>query len=332
MKREVFPVTRSGGPHATVSVQYVGGEILLLPLKELRACADIAREELSPLFGTFRHGVQSNLIGSPRRILELDTIFGGNVGTSVDGRGVQRTVKGSPDLYRKAVSRSRETLLKRRRRKPGAVFVVDRHGLQNCLHEVSVSEREGYPLVLRPVFSGGKSVDDAPVEDLVEVMSSAFDQWAMNGSVPVEPFMYMTSKRVSETSVVGTVCPFMRNCAESSINLDPDGSLYTCFEMADSGQMKFGNALEGWFDKDVWRKIRARSYRIDPKCDACPFFSACQGGCMSEAIHHTGSPYGRTEFCPIWTALFKRIDSLVEKHGRDDIMAWLKSLETNPTR
>jgi len=327
LKSEVFPVMRCGGPHATVSVQYVGGEILLVPLKELRECVEIAREELSEVFGTVLDGVQTNLIASERRILEIDTIFGGKVGTSVDGRGTQRTLKGNPEGYRKAVAKSREILLRRRRRRPGAVFVLDRQGIGNCLHEVEASEKHGYPLVLRPVFSGGRGVEDPALEELARVMGEAFDRWAMRGTVPVEPFMYMTAKRLNENSVPGTVCPFMRNCAEASINLDPDGALYTCFEMADSRQMQFGNALEGWFDKDTWREIRARSYRIDPKCQDCPFFSACQGGCMSEAIHHTGSPYGRTEFCVVWTAIFRRIDELLSRFGRPAVAAWLQSLE-----
>lgn len=327
LKREVFPVLGCGGPRATVSVQYVGGEILLVPLSELRECVEIARDELGEVFGTIRDGVQTNLIASERRILELDLLFGGNVGTSVDGRGTQRTLKGSADAYRKAVARSREALMRRRRRNPGAVFVVDRQGLENVEHEMDAAADAGYSLVLRPVFSGGRDVEDPSVEDLARVMGEAFDKWAMKFPVPVEPFMHLTSKRVRPESVVGDVCPFMRNCARVSLNLDPDGSLYTCFEMADSGQGKFGNALEGWFDRDAWESLDARRWRIDPKCESCPYFDACQGGCMNEAIHHTGSAYGRTEFCAVWMEIFRRIDALVASAGRAAVHAWLDGLE-----
>lgn len=327
LKSEVFPVLGCGGPYATVTVQYIGGEILLVPLEELRECVELARDELGEVFGNVQDGVMSNLVGSERRIMELDLLFGGNLGTSVDGRGTQRTVKGSPEAYRKAVARSRAALMKRRRRNPGAVFVVDRQGVENAVHEVETASETGYPLVLRPVFTGGRSVDDPSVPELVRAMGEAFDAWAMKAKVPVEPFMHLASKRLRPSSVVGDVCPFMRNCAQTSINIDPDGSLYTCFEMADAGQMKFGNAIEGWFDLDAWKGIDERRTNIDPRCTACPYFEACQGGCMNEAIQHTGSPYGRTHFCAVWTDLFKRIDKLVGDHGREKVVEWLGSLE-----
>ena len=328
LKAEVFPVLGCGGPHASVSVQYIGGEMLLIPQEELRECVEIARQELGEAFGTVRDGVMSNLVGSERRIMELDLLFGGNIGTSVDGRGTQRTVKGSPEAYRKGVERSRAALMKRRRRNPGAVFVVDRQGLANAVHEVEAASAAGYPLVLRPVFLGGRSVDGPSLPDLVSAMGQAFDAWAMKAAVPVEPFMHLMSKRLRPSSVVGDVCPFMRNCAQVSINVDPDGSLYTCFEMADAGQMKFGNALEGWFDRETWDALDARRVRLDPRCSSCPFFEACQGGCMNEAIQHTGSIYGRTEFCDVWTDLFIRIDALVSKHGMTAVRGWLAGLET----
>jgi radical SAM protein with 4Fe4S-binding SPASM domain len=326
LKTDVFPVTGAGGPQATVSVQYVGGEILLVPVDELREIVEIGREELGAAFGTVRDGVQSNLVGSERRIMELDLLFGGNVGTSVDGRGSQRTVKGSPEAYRKVVAKSRESLLRRRGRRPGAVFVVDGQGLANVPHEIETAEAAGYALTLRPVFSGGRGVDDPAVPEMARVLGDAFDRWAMNSNVPVEPFMHLASKRVAPSSVVGTVCPFMRDCARTSINIDPDGSLYACFEMADSAQLSFGNALEGRFDLDAWKVADGRRDRLDPKCEACPFKAECQGGCMSEAIHHTGSVKGRTEFCPVWTEIFTRVDALVAREGRESVAGWLGKL------
>jgi radical SAM protein with 4Fe4S-binding SPASM domain len=316
-----------GGNRSTVSLQYVGGEILLVPHAELRECVYLGREIMGEAFGRVIDGVQSNLVGSERRILELDRLFGGNVGTSVDGRGNQRTIKGNPDAYRRIVERSMQAIEKRRRRRPGAVFVVDGQGATNASHEIGTADRLGYPLVLRAIFQGGRSIENGSIGELVEAFTSAFDVWAMNSRVPVEPFMHLLGKRLGAGEVFGSVCPFQRNCAGNSVNIEPDGTLYTCFEMADSGHYSFGNALEGRFDAGVWEKLDLRRTEIDARCRPCPWFDACQGGCMNEAIHETGSLYGRPELCAVWTALFMRIDALIDTHGKERIKAWLSTFQ-----
>jgi radical SAM protein with 4Fe4S-binding SPASM domain len=321
----VVPVMGCGGPRSTVSLQYVGGEILLVPKAQLREMVYIGREEMTHAFGHVIDGVQSNLIASERRVLELDTLFAGRVGTSVDGRGTQRTIKGNPDAYRKIVERSMQTIERRRRKRPGAVFVVDGQGTSNASHEVATADRLGYPLVLRAIFQGGRDIANGTQDQLVNAFTDAFDLWAMKARVPVEPFTHLLRKRLGSDEVYGSVCPFQRNCAENSINLEPDGSLFTCFEMADSGHFGFGNALEERFDRDQWEVLRARRDHVDAKCRNCPWFDACQGGCMNEAVHDTGSLYGRPELCAVWTALFRRIDALFEQFGKERVRSWLQT-------
>ena len=321
----IVPVMVCAGQDSTVSIQYVGGEILLVPKLELREIVYSAREILQQHFGTVIDGVQSNLIASERKILDLDSLFNGRIGTSVDGRGSQRTVSGSPDAYRRIFERSRAILSQRRRRNPGAIFVVDSKGIPNLPSELDAASDRGHPLVLRPVFSGGRDIESASVSDLIDCMVSGFDRWAMTSRVAVEPFMHLLNKRLYSGSVVGGVCPFQRHCAQVSINIEPDGGLYTCLDMADSRQVPFGNALKGEFDKETWAALAARRDNIDPRCARCPFFDACQGGCMSEAIHHTGSIYGRLDLCAVWTALFKRIDTLVATHGRAEVAKWVST-------
>lgn len=322
---EIVPVMGCGGPSSTVSIQYIGGEILLVPSEELREIVYGAREILQRSFGTVIDGAQSNLVASERRIMELDTLFGGRLGTSVDGRGIQRTVGGSAAAYKRIFERSREALERRRRRKPGAIFVVDKTGLPNLEHEMEEADEKGHSLVLRPVFLGGRDVESATVPELVYAFGQAFDRWAMRSSVSVEPFMHLLNKRLFAASVVGGVCPFQRDCAQVSIDIEPDGTLYTCLDMADSRQVPFGNALSGEFDRGTWERLAARRDNIDPRCAACPYFEACQGGCMSEAVHHTGSIYGRSDLCAVWTDLFGRIDKLLETHGRQAVKEWVQS-------
>jgi radical SAM protein with 4Fe4S-binding SPASM domain len=325
IRDHVLPVMGASGPASTLTIQYVGGEILLYPASDLSECVDIARRELAYDFGRIIDGVQSNLIASKRRVMELDRLFMGRIGTSVDGRGTQRTVKGNPEAYRKIVNANRDAL-KERRRNPGAIFVVDRQGLDNLGFEMMSASDKGHSLVLRPVFDGGRTVESASVSDLVSAFGTAFDQWVMKSRVPVEPFIHLLKKRLQPDSVVGSVCPFQRNCAEVSLDLEPDGTLYTCLDMADSKQVPLGNALSGTFDQKAYAMLMARKDNIDPRCKACPYFAACQGGCMSEAIHHTGSVYGRSDLCAVWTAIFKRIDQAIAFHGVEAMKQWVSDI------
>jgi radical SAM protein with 4Fe4S-binding SPASM domain len=310
-----------------LTVQYVGGEILLIPQHEFQQNVYIAREIFSSYFSEIIDGVQSNLIASSRRVLSLDTLFNGRVGTSVDGRGTQRTVKGSPDAYRKIAHGNMQLLKTRRHRHPGAIFVVDNQGIGNLPFEMKEASDKGYSLVLRPVFQGGSAIQASSLDELVAAFEDAFDDWFMKSRVSVEPFSHLLSKRLFSSNVIGAVCPFQRNCSDVSLNLEPDGTLYTCLDMADAGQEPLGNALSGVFDREAWQRLSKRTEEIDPKCRSCPFFAACQGGCMSEAIHHTGSIYGRSEFCAVWTALFHRIDRGAATYGLEAIGKWMKGLD-----
>lgn len=327
IRDEILPLIGVAKGRSVLTIQYVGGEILLIPSAELRESVYAARDIFYPVFTEVIDGVQSNLIASSRRVLELDTLFGGRVGTSVDGLGTQRTVKGSPEAYRRISNANMEVLKRRRRRHPGAIFVVDQQGMLNLPFEVRSASEKAYSLVLRPVFQGGSDIHASSLDDLVRAFGTAFDDWFMKSRVSIEPFTHLLSKRLFAENVIGAVCPFQRNCAEVSLDLEPDGTLYTCLDMADSTQVPLGNALQGRFDFEAWKSLQERKNRIDPKCRSCPFFAACQGGCMSEALHHTGSIYGRSEFCAVWTDLFQRIDRGAVEHGREAIGKWLDGLD-----
>lgn len=328
---ELLPSLGVGGAGAHLSIEYVGGEILTLPAAELRGHVMFARERFSSLFGTVRDGVQSNLISTPEKVAELDALFGGRVGTSVDRLGDQRTVAGSADRYREIRARSVARIERRRRRPPGAIFVVDGPGLGHVLHEIDGADADNHSLVLRPVFDGGKQVDKADIAACVSVMGEGFDRWAMRSRVPVEPFYHLTASRLSvlrSGAVDGAIasCPFQRNCAEVSMDLEANGDLYVCLDMADSGQARLGNALSREFDRDLWETLRARKDHVDPKCRSCPWFASCQGGCMSQAIQDTGSVYGRPDLCALWTAIFGRVDALVADRGAEAVGEWLGGL------
>lgn len=353
----LLPRFGRGGGLGAGSIQYVGGEILMLPKERLRACVLAGRRILGPCFSDFTDGAQSNLAFPPERVLELNSLFSSRVSSSVDRRGGARTLAGSPDRYREAAAAGRKLLAVRRKAPPGLIFVVDREGVGRVEEEMSAAEAEGSALTLRAVFPGRSAVDPASVDDLRSAYASAFDRWLLRSKTSLWPHRQLLEARLAAAGGCGTGsgkdgaggedgacaqdgagktagkgtdstgCPFQDDCARSSLDLEPDGSLFVCLDMADCGHLPLGNALEGRFDEAAWAQASARESLLPAKCDPCPWRRECRGGCGAEALSHSGSLSDPTPLCPVWEGLFARIDAAIGTYGSEAIGDWLSSLD-----
>ncbi|WP_170954173.1 SPASM domain-containing protein [Thalassospira xiamenensis] len=321
------------GNNSHCSVQYIGGEILTVPRMQLHNCVNYARDRLAMVFDTVRDGVQSNLIGSEDRVVGLQTLFGHRIGTSVDTFGDQRKIVGDPEVYRHMLSKSRAVLMRRRKTNPSAVFVLDAQGVKNAAAEADIAQENNYGLGFRPVFRGGRSVNAASIDDLVDTYVDVFDQWVFKKTIIIQPFFQLLASRLATRSGDSAQlfseggCPFQSKCGALSLNLEPNGDLYICQDMADSDQFCLGNAVRGEFKEGIWESLCRRSEHLTSECQSCPYRRECEGGCMSEAIHRTGDPYGRTDLCPVWKSLFSRIDEVIDDHGCDKLRGWLYDLD-----
>jgi radical SAM protein with 4Fe4S-binding SPASM domain len=314
----IFPRMKVGAEHH-LTVEYLGGEVLLVPQDELEQATAYARDRLSPLVAGYRQGAQSNLIGSPRRIVELHDLFDGNLGTSWDQHTGARNVKGSAELYRAILDRSLRNLSEERDHRPGRVLVVDQNTLPFVIQEVSDAIEGGYDLVLRPVFQGGSDgISPADPLQIAEVMQDAYKIWSASPKVRIEPFSSLKHRRENrgKTDCSGAPisdqrsgCPFQSDCAFKSLSLDPDGTIHICQEMADAGHYPLGNAIEGKFDERTWRLLGRRSLHLSDDCARCEWISECGGGCMNEAIQSFGDPFAKTELCPVWKSIFREIET-----------------------
>lgn len=315
---QVLPRLGVGDRHF-LTVEYLGGEVLLVPPEELRLNVAYARARFRPLVRGMRDGAQSNLIGSKRKILELNDLFYGNLGTSWDNHSDQRHIGGSPELYRRLLDHSLAALERDRNKKPGRVLVIDAATAPHIEQEVHDAIREGYDLVLRPVFQGGSDgVDAISPSRMAELMEQGYRIWSNSPQVRVEPFYSLFMRRLgrgqidpSGTPVADRAagCPFQADCAFKSLSLDPDGTLHICQEMADAGHFPLGNALRREFDERTWRRLARRTAHLSSDCAACEWRSECGGGCMNEAIEMHGDPFAKTEFCPAWKTIFRLIEA-----------------------
>jgi radical SAM protein with 4Fe4S-binding SPASM domain len=315
---QVFPRMGVGQEHF-LTVEFLGGEVLLIPEDELTEVVEYTRERLKPLVRGYRDGAQSNLIGAPRRVLFLHDLFDGNLGTSWDNHTGQRHIHGSADLYRGLLNRSLKVLGEQRHHLPGRVLVLDAASAPHIESEVRDAIQSGYDLVLRPVFMGGSSdVHQLTPEKIANILAKCYDIWRLTPNARIEPFYSLHTRRAGrgKTDTGGNNqasqmagCPFQSDCAFRSLSLDPDGTLHICQEMADSSNYPLGNALLKTFDHRTWRLLARRVARLSNDCVNCEWKDECGGGCMNEAIQTHGDPFAKTELCPAWKAIFRRIEN-----------------------
>jgi len=280
-----------------------------------------ARKKIGNAVRGIRDGAQSNLIATPRRVMDLHDLFAGNLGTSWDRHTGQRHIKGSVDLYNGLLDRSLASLEQERDFKPGRVFVLDAAGGQFVEREVEDAIKGGYDLVIRPVFQGGsEGVKALRPAEVAELMAKCYRIWRTDPRVRIEPFFSLHQRRMNrnlsdehgyQLSEMSAGCPFQSDCAFRSLSLDPDGTLHVCQEMADAGNYPLGNALSQTFDEKTWRLLARRSARLSSDCRVCPWKTECGGGCMNEAIEAHGDPFAKTELCPAWKAIFHEIETYI---------------------
>lgn len=317
-------------PDSYITANYLGGEILTIKESTLNKCVLYARERFSSNCLEYRDGVQTNLISSPLRAARLHELFEGRVGTSVDNITNQRTIGGSSERYKKTMSQVIAVGLEEKH--PPAVLVVDKHNVNHLLEEYEIAKAKNYNLTVRPIFIGGKNESDKPHESTSDKMVELFHHWFMKDdeNLRLEPFYSMVTNKINQKypamqSCEG--CAFQNNCTNNSLNLDPEGDLYLCNEMADKEIYPLGNAVEGMINESNLAALRQREFILPIECLSCAHFSACKGGCMQNAYDHTGDILGHDPFCDMYTQIFNKIEKFTDNYDNiEKVMKWLKNI------
>ncbi len=319
-----------GGQREHLTVQYIGGELLTIPTSYLKEFSEIVKLELSPLFKDFRHGGQSNLIGSPKKINSLYEILDENIGTSFDLHTTQRTVNKDQKKYKTIFMKNVSHVKKYFGKNISGIIVLDKKMYPHIHQEIEIHNNSKRHLTIRPVFNGGSPIESLTIDEIETAFLEAYKNWIMKQKIIIEPFYSYLNKRIYTHKNLDishiSGCPSQHNCATSSINLEPNGDLYICQDMADSKNMVMGNAINEVFDYETWNKIKARTNKLSTDCLSCDYFKECQGGCMLEAIQQKNDLYGKTNYCQIWKKLFKLIDESIKEHGTEQIENWLNKI------
>ena len=320
-----------GGERKNLTVQYVGGELLSVPTDYLREFSNKVKYKLSPLFEEFKHGGQSNLIGSKDKVNSLYEIFDGNLGTSFDHFTEQRTINKDSKKYKTILIKNVETIKKEYFKNMPGIVVVDKKIAPYIEDEINLASERKSHITLRPVFNGGSPVEKLTLEEMENIYLKLYDNWFLKQKMCLEPFYSYLTKRISNlnnediSNISG--CPSQHNCAITSINMDPDGTLYLCQEMSDSDSYILGNAIKEEWNQELHEIMKSRSEHLSNECITCPYFKECQGGCIKEAVEYTAEGiYGKTIFCSIWKKIFARIDSDLKNNDPLLIKNWLNKI------
>lgn len=321
-----------GVKHNHLTVQFLGGEIAVVPHAELKQHVALVKRISAEYGMTCIVGAQSNLIVSERRAAELYDLFDGRIGTSIDLTSQTRTLKGDADKYR-LIWRSAENYLRKFRSVPGAIYVVEPDKTADAMTHLLDCAKAGRAITFRPIFVGGiKDVKVNTAEAYTDALCQLFDRWFLKLPIIAEPFFQMCENRVSEVTGLGrlasTTCAFQSDCTQKSINIDPNGDLHVCLEMADAGLAPIGNGLDQAWDTQAISMFASRPEHLSDQCKKCPFLTSCQGGCMYEAIAQGAGAHGRSEYCHTWKAIFARIDRAIDEHGAEFVHGWMHRVAT----
>lgn len=315
-----------------VTAQFLGGEIAMVPSAELDEHIQVVKSICAERGLGCVFGAQTNLIVSQRNAARLYDQFEGRLGTSIDLTSSTRTIKGDSDKYR-VIWKSADTYLKRNRSTAGAIYVVEPDSSSDAILHLREAARSRRVITFRPIFKGGiEAVQLNSADQFMSAMVELFDEWFLRLPVIAEPFFQMCEARLSEVSGVSrlqaTACAFQSDCTRKSVNIEPNGDLYVCLEMADAGLAPIGNAIRGEWYQDALGMYASRSINIPQTCRECPYLKSCHGGCMYEAISQGQGVHGKSHHCSTWKAIFKRIDDAVATHGAGYIHEWLHRLAT----
>ncbi|KAA1254700.1 radical SAM protein [Vibrio cholerae] len=313
-----------------LTIEYVGGEVTMLPIEDLKAIVLNVREVFVSKGINVTDGVQSNLLASKRKLDEVYKLFDGRIGTSIDNFTKQRKLGTSSARYRKMLTSSLQHVKSFDNKTLPAVLTIDGVNKGFILDEYHLAEKESRNIVVRPVFQGGSDIVLVSESELEKIYLDLFEAWFMKGNILLEPFNTLLKKRLEHFGLKGTVgnfCSWQSDCVDNSLSIEPNGDIYVCQELADHDFGKLGNIIDYSIDRQEQRKLLRRKLKIAKECGGCPYFKECQGGCMMHAIEKRLSVYDKTPYCTTWKSLFALMDKLISQYKLEEIESWILNNE-----
>lgn len=315
-----------------IELEYVGGEISVLPFDQFQRCVDYARGQFRAAGYRYQDGCQSNFVGNPLVLKKIWALFKGNVTTTVDSFSDQRQLFGSADRYRSRFSRNiAQVCSQSQTHAPkGVVFVIDKKTIEFAQEEALIAMKKGYSIGLYPAYQAVNPVEMVDPETLGDVLIAIADKWILQSNTPIEPLAHLLRMVVTndvQWAGKGDSCPFCHQCATRSICVETNGDLYVCMDLSQTKHYRIGNALTNSFDLDVIRTLNQRPIRLSTNCRNCRFVQFCKGGCLNHALQNGMDINSPAYFCKTWKKLLTHFEEVIQSQGAYRVATWLSQQE-----
>lgn len=148
-----------------------------------------------------------------------------------------------------------------------------------------------------------------------------FDLWF---SDPQPPGMRSCeSWTLTALGATETECTYSGNCFVNYITVGPSGDVWPCNRFYKVNDFRLGNILTNSLSETIIPKAEAllseRQKKIESSCSGCDIYSACRGGCPSQAFTYTGDYRLRDHFCEAYKNILHyikpKIKAQLEKAG-----------------
>jgi uncharacterized protein len=293
----------------TVELIWHGGEPLLLGEDYFSNALSFQEKHCGATSRRIRHRIQTNLTLFSPKFTDIFRRLGiTNIGTSYDPVEGVRLLKGKRDAneYNRQFMQG-VSLLEKEGFRWGLIYVVTKLSLDKPLdifHFLTNLACDG-GVMFNPLTAAEGLYDHLTItaEEFTEFLGAIFTVWwnCRERYPRVEPFHSLTRAIASENHPV-YFCADSGNCANTHINLGPQGRWSHCGRSADCGQLDYGSIFDRTI-ADVFADPKRDELRrrgeilLKGECAGCKYWTICHGGCPLDGWHNTGSFLGKTTWC-----------------------------------
>jgi radical SAM protein with 4Fe4S-binding SPASM domain len=319
-------------------IYWQGGEATILGPRWFRAAQCLMKTAAERRGRRLRHFLQTNLIAySERWSPVIETMFGGEIGTSMDFPNVHRTLRHGDahrftELWVKNLKRVREQGFR-----VGVIAVLHAASLAagaERFYSWFVDEVGIENFQVNLPFPGGGAAEIDGIRSLGEKKLSRFlvelmDIWAERGrghGVRLGPFDALIDHFSGRYAQLP--CIWTQNCADQFVAVDARGNVALCDCWVTSySEHHFGNLFAAGSLTELLRQSSARQAFLQrPErlvaaghCLSCRYLALCHGGCPVRAFTARGSLNVQDPYCAVYQALFERAEELAARTAKESI-------------
>ena len=203
---------------------------------------------------------------------------------------------------------------------PGLVLTITSNNAPHAAEIYRWFAQEQIPFSVLPLLNAGnaranmENLSLKPAEYL-KAWITMYDLW-----LDIEPYTYVTNF-VAETRAVITGRPYMctglASCADSTIAIEPDGSVYPCGSLTANPLHCYGSLRERPLSELMCSNnaIALRNRQHAPDCLKCKWFHTCHGGCMSRAYKYKGVIDVKDYYCEALYGIFEHVEQRMSERG-----------------